>query len=193
MVLSFGLIGLVHSPCCSFIGPSQHQSADFQVPLKFETFSFLRGRRRNRVTTNSCNRSHSSQEKKTLSIIYTSVPDTRLQRQKGAARGGQLCFVVLRRRSNKTSEQTKTCCETTSPYAARMKTWEILFRLTWHLVCWPLPCPTEGGRKVSSSHWHTGDLNGRAVFNETSHQQTNQRSRLLSEAFGQITPELLGR
>lgn len=29
--------------------------------------------------------------------------------------------------------------------------------------------------KVSSSRWHPADLNGRAVFNETSHQRTIKR------------------
>lgn len=40
MLFSFGLIGLVHSRRGSIIGPHQHHSDDFQVPLKFETFFF---------------------------------------------------------------------------------------------------------------------------------------------------------
>lgn len=69
MVLSFGLIGQVHSRCGSFIGPSQHQSVDFQVPLKFETLFFFNEEEEEESSYNQTlvtDLTHCSREKKTL-------------------------------------------------------------------------------------------------------------------------------
>lgn len=119
---------------------------------------FPRGR--NRVTTNSCNRSHSSSSSQqrqgnTLSIIHTSVADTRLQNKKKRRHKRRRLFFLLyteKCHQNKLTNN-KTCCEATfSPCTARMKTWKrflVQINLSSCRLPTPVCVPLSWERKVS--------------------------------------------
>lgn len=117
IVLPSKLIGQRRHRCRSFIGPSRHQSVISQVPLKFKTFFFFY----EEEEASSYNQTlvtdlhSSSPQKKTHSIIHTSVPDTRLHTHKknGSNKGRGRLFSVNLFFCYQTSEQAETWCEAT--------------------------------------------------------------------------------
>lgn len=120
-------------PRCSSIGPSPHQSGDFQVPLKFETF-FTSGR--NRVTANCGNWSQQPREENTRSIIYTSVPRTRLQNKTWTEQQRGRFTADTQQNEWK---KTWICCEVNS---SALPGWT-LFAHSTNLLWSGWPCPRE--------------------------------------------------
>lgn len=185
IVLPSKLIGQRRHRCCSFIGPSRHQSVISQVPLKFKTF-FLRGGGGIELQPNSCNRSPQQQstEENTLNNSHICAWYAAAHKKNGSNKGRGRLFSVNLFFCYQTSEQVETWCEATF-FLSRMKTWEILHRFICHLVGRPVVSSDVKKKKVSPCRGNKVDLNGPPAFNETSHQKVSRLPYpLLSVACG---------
>lgn len=147
-------LGWSTPPCYSFIGPNQHQSVDFQVPLKFETFFFfLRGGGRIELQLSLVTDLTAAERRKhSFNNSHICAWYTATEQGKDLGAGGRLfCFVTVgdpEKQANKHTTTKKTCCEATfSPPTLLPCQDEDLFRLTCRLVGWPLLCPALRWRK----------------------------------------------
>lgn len=123
----FGLIGLAHSPFQLLHWPEPTSLCWFPGPPQVWNFFFVKvGGGIALQPTLVTDPTKQPREENTLSIIYTSVPDTRRGNKKKAACEGEdifvllfcVCFSLQNRRTNKNMQWRKFF----SPCAAGMKT-----------------------------------------------------------------------
>lgn len=117
IVLPSKLIGQRRHRCCSFIGPSRHQSVISQVPLKFKTFFFFFYEEEEASSYNQTlvtDLQSSSPQKKTLNnshicAWYAPTHKKREQQREGTLVFREFVFFFC----YQTSEQAETWCEAT--------------------------------------------------------------------------------